>query len=476
MKRTCRLLLASTLLSLSCPPLFSRSLSAPAISGVCVERAQTKLIVSMNVNVASSELRSEECLTVTPVVTDGTHRVALPSLVIAGRSRYYRLLRSRGSLPAGCSVTRYSSDLLPAAYSAVAVWEPWMEISRLTVEQTSSGCCGSADIAATAIEAAVLDYAPRVYVPEYLFVTPAADAVKTRRMNGSAFIDFKVNQTEILPDYRRNPSELAAIRRTVGSVSDNPDVSITRVSVVGYASPDGPYANNERLAEGRTRSVASYVESLCSLPRGVMHTSWVAEDWAGLGAFLSGHPDFPDRDALLGIVNGDRDPDTKEWLIKSRYPSAYGRLLEEVYPSLRHSDYTIDYTVRSYSTAEEIAAVYSSNPGNLSLQELYVLAGSLPEGSADYNGVFETALSLYPESSEAWLNAAVAAMKRDDLPAAERYLERAGRSAASDYSRGVLCARRGDYVSARPLFVRAAEGGIEEARRALSQLDAIERR
>ena len=70
------------------------------------------------------------------------------------------------------------------------------------------------------------------------FVSPAVEAVKNRAEEGRAYLDFPVNQTRIYPDYRRNPSELAAIKRTVDVVKNDANTTITEIDIVGYASPE----------------------------------------------------------------------------------------------------------------------------------------------------------------------------------------------------------------------------------------------
>ena len=48
----------------------------------------------------------------------------------------------------------------------------------------------------------------------------------------------------------------------------------------------------------------------------------------------------------------------------------YADLLGNVYPGLRHSDYTVNYTVRNY-TLEEARRIITKRPDLLSLNEMY---------------------------------------------------------------------------------------------------------
>lgn len=87
------------------------------------------------------------------------------------------------------------------------------------------------------------------------FVSPAVEAVKNRAEEGRAYLDFPVNQTKIYPEYRRNPSELEKIKATVDVVKNDANTQITEIDITGYASPEGRYASNARLAQGRAEAL-----------------------------------------------------------------------------------------------------------------------------------------------------------------------------------------------------------------------------
>lgn len=172
----------------------------------------------------------------------------------------------------------------------------------------------------------------------------------------------------------------------------------------------------------------------------------------------------------------DGNDDGREWRLKSRFPKQYRMLLADVYPGLRHTDYTVRYTVRTYTSTDEIARVMKTAPSKLSLREMYLLAQTLQPGSPEYNEVFETAVRLYPAEPEANLNAALAALQSGDLDRASRYLDRAGDSPEAAYARGILAAKRADYDTALPLLEAAEKGGIAKAADARAQLQEIIKR
>lgn len=441
--------------------------AADPVSDINVERSESNLIVKMTVDPAAVESRSNREEWLRPLITDGTDSLWLRPVVLAGRTRYYQHLRADGSEPDYIMMRSGKGE--PYAYSQTIPYQPWMEMSRLSLVRDVDGCCGDALQPSTTGELALLDFRPRIFEPVLVYVQPEAEAVKTREVHGSAYIDFRVNRTDIDPDYRRNPQELAEIRRTIDAVKNDRDVTITSLAVKGFASPEGSYANNERLAKGRTEALVGYVRDLYSFPAGLMSTSWEAEDWQGLIDYVR-KSDLDDRDAILAVVTDTSlAPDAREWRLKSRYPEQYKFLLAEVYPGLRHSDYSVNYTVRNYVSVDEIATVMATAPQNLSLEELFRLAQSYDKNSPEFQEVMEVAVRMYPDSPVANLNSAMTAIGRAEYDKARAYLAKAGSSPQVDYARGLIAAKEAqDYAEAVRLFEAAQ--GVEEAAQAIETL------
>ena len=78
---------------------------------------------------------------------------------------------------------------------------------------------------------------------------------------------------------------------------------------------------------------------------------------------------------------------------------------------------------------------------------------------------------MFPNDEIANLNAANAAIRRDDFGTARRYLDKAGDSPEAEYARGALAVREGDYETARRYLNKAKEMGFEKAGRTLDELN-----
>ena len=401
-------------------------------------------------------------------------------------------------------------------YQLIIPFRDWMENATFIVDSEVRGCANCIKNAeGQQIPLAQTDFVQRSFFPEFLYVAPVAEAVKMREISARAYIDFPVNQIEIYPDYRRNPEELAKIRATIDSVRNDPDINITSLHISGTASPEGGYQNNVRLASGRTESLKNYVQSLYRFPAGLITTSFEPVDWKGLAEFLQSvvygqmtlSNDFikpsevdsirfdqfqnipgdiniwrdklPDASAILSIVNSNMEPVARNNKIKFTYKDQYAWLLENVYPALRHSDYRIEFEIKTYTEVAEIIEVMQTRPQNLSLAELFVAANSQPFGSPIYDQAFDLAVTMYPDDETANLNAGINAMRRGDLISADRYLPKAGQTPEAEYARALLILQQGDQDTALNML-RSLRGSLnpqvaEAARQAVDGLEEMAR-
>lgn len=449
-------------------PVFGATDDSSRVWALRVDRSTDRLLVNMNIDADDLGRKSNRESWLTPVLTktaeDGTvNELRLPAVLVSGRNRYYQALRHDVNVPV------YRGGNI--AYAANVEWQPWMETAVLSLERRECGCCGEPESTIVTL-VDTFDFVPRVFRPQFQYVRPTPEMIKIRELKGRAFIDFPVNRTEIYPDYRSNPRELAIIRATIDSVRLDPDVSVQAMTFKGYASPEGSYKNNVRLAKGRTESLKNYVQGLYHFDPAVIHTSYEPEDWEGLRTFMvtSG---LDNRDAILAVIDSDLAPDAKDWKLRRDFPTQYAFLLREVYPALRHTDYTINYTIRSYNDPKEILNLVYTRPQNLSLNEFFVAAQSVPQGSEQYNYIFETAARMYPDDEVANLNAANAAMQQGAYDNAATYLTKAGDGPDAIYARGVLAALTGDYRRAMDILGQAARLKVAPAVDAINQIKDI---
>lgn len=440
---------------------------------VRVGRDGSRMKVAFNLSLDSLELPSGRQAVYTPLLySQEGDTVVLPQIIVNGRRQQIKWERShRSATPrpvdgSAIVVRRDEGKPQTVAYSASCPYADWMQLSSVSIAEDLCGCGNL--LAQDTRMIAEIDDRP---LPEPLvsFIVPAVEAEKHREYSGRAFLDFPVNKTDIRPDYRNNRRELSQILATIDVVRTDPNASITAISIHGYASPEGSYSNNDRLASGRAAALRDYVGSLYSFPSSIFTVQSTPEDWEGFRKFATDSVGLPDRSAILAIIDSDLEPDRKDREIKTKFSATYKYILENWYPALRHSDYTVSYTVRPF-TVEEAREIIKTKPQQLSLNEMFGVAATYEPGSQAYNEVMETAVRMYPADPVANLNAASASLLSGNLASASRYLERAGDSPEAIHLRGILAYRQGDREKAREFISRAADAGLEEAKTNLKQL------
>ena len=459
------------------PAFGSQELGTAQVVEGTMTRNGSLMTTDVVLDLSGMKVKSNQAAVFTPMIVNGTDTLKLQGVGVYGRTRWYQYERS-GKRPIsgeGEKSLRAKKDLGIVTLNQNVNYQEWMDGSHLIVNRQDYGCagCDLGELATVNLGEYIAPKPKREFSPSFIFEEAIEEAVKARELSGRAYVDFPVNKTVIYPDYRRNSVELAKIIATIDSVKNDKDITVTSLSIKGFASPEGSYENNVRLAMGRTEALKAYVQKLYSFPIGFIKTSFEPEDWEGLREWLLNNY-IDNRDAILMIVDSNLEPDPKNAMIQKTYPVQYRYLLENVYPGLRHSDYKIEYQIRSYTDIAEITEIYRVAPQKLSLNELYRYAATLPAGSDAYIKVFDTAAVLYPLNETANLNAANVMMMRKDLTKAQRYLDRAGNSGKALYAKGILKAMQGEYEEAETLVIQAIRMGVEDQNGILLQLRELQ--
>ncbi|HJA87387.1 MAG TPA: DUF3868 domain-containing protein [Candidatus Parabacteroides intestinavium] len=442
--------------TLFCMAAFTTSAMAQANSDTLrvvesnVSRVGEDVIVDMKLDLSHIEVGRNRTLVYRPLLMKEDSVAELTPIIVNGRVRHiqYQRLERAEDFPNEIEIRRENGTEQTLDYHARVPFTDWMNKSEVVMVCDLCGC-GWESLQNDRSSLFPVNLIHEPVVPAVLYITPLAE-VKVREKSGSAYLDFPVNQTVIRPDYRRNSTELAAIDATIQSVEDDPNATITKVTIKGYASPEGSYANNQRLAEGRSNALLEYVKKLHDFGDAEFSVSSEPEDWEGLEKRIESSS-IADKEEWLAIIRDSEpaDLDRKEWKLK-QLPT-YREVLNTIYPALRHSDYTVEYHIRNFTTDEAREMLYK-DPSQLSLEEMYRVAQTYEVGSESYNEVFEIAVRLYPDDPISNLNAANTALLNRNATAARRYLTKAAEGPEKRLAEGVASWLEGDTDQARSIF------------------------
>ena len=210
------------------------------VSDIRMKRNAELMTVGMDIHLSDLGLTGDRAVVFAPVLINGADSLTFAPIGLYSRMRYIQYVRYGRYGLGGINETsyRYSDRPETEAYLQVVPYEEWMNGATLYMRRCDYGCCN------TLIDECsepLAGWYETVYSPAYRYVTPAAENVKMRELSGRAYIDFPVNRTELYPDYRNNPSELARIVATIDSVRNDKDVTVKRITIKGWASPESSW-------------------------------------------------------------------------------------------------------------------------------------------------------------------------------------------------------------------------------------------
>ena len=255
-------------------------------------------------------------------------------------------------------------------------------------------------------------------------------------------------------------------------LKNDANVNVKRLDIIGYASPEGTLEANKRLSEGRAMALRNYLATQYDFPKNQYHIQFGGENWEGLVKALA-TVEMDAKAEVLDIIENipiEKGRETK--LMKLHGGVPYRFMLKNIFPSLRVAICKVSYDIKNFNL-EEAKEVIKRRPQNLSLNEMFMVANTYPKGSQEFIDIFETAVRIYPESEIANMNAATAALSRNDLVSAKRYLERVK---SADYSpeynnaMGVLLLMKEDYELSEKHLKIAKELGLDVAKSNLEEL------
>ena len=428
-----------------------------------VTQTDQKTVVDMDFILDSLKVKSARYRAFTPILRskDGSQKQRLKTLLVIGRVQDI-LFERDGIDPLyadNCVTVRREKDKPQRySYSDAVDKAPWHKGAEVWLE---CDLCGCGDTLKS--EQAYLGHIKNDPVFHYVDAIPAPTK-KVRNLHGTAFINFVVDRWEMRPDYMDNYRELRKITDTLDVMTKDPNIFVKQIKIHGWASPESPYEHNRMLATNRAKSLTDYVRNTYKLPANVFAPAEATpENWIGLREAVSqmSTATLPHRAEILSIIDDYLlEPDPKEKKIKQNYPEEYRYLLQNVYPRLRRSDYEITFEYKEF-TLEEAKEIYKTKPYQLSVREIWDVANTFEKGSDEYNRAMQTAVNLYPESSEVATTLANIALRQDDLLKAETLLSRAGDSAEAENARAILYMKQQRWEDAESALQRAAAKGMD---------------
>lgn len=276
-----------------------------------------------------------------------------------------------------------------------------------------------------------------------------------------ANIKFLIQQAELRKSELKNNSVQEFVNLLQRISADREGMNLKNVEVSAYASPDGGFDLNEKLANKRQQNTETYVKDQLkkSGVDGDVEASYTAQDWEGFQQLVQ-TSDIQDKDVIVRVLSMYKDPQEREQQIKNM-SHGFKELADGILPQLRRSRLIINYETVGRSD-QQILSQLKSDPKQLSIEEL-LYAASLVKTDSEREAVYKSATQCYPNDSRAYNNLAALAYSKGNYGEAQQMLNKAatlnGSSAEVNANKGLLALKQGDTKTAEMLISKAATAG-----------------
>lgn len=285
----------------------------------------------------------------------------------------------------------------------------------------------------------------------------AADAYqRVIKQKQEAQIKYLVNQANVRASELRTNSVQDFVK-ILKEINDNEETrKLNNIEVSAYASPEGSYDFNERLAEKRQNSGAEYVAQQLkkNKMKADVDTKFTAEDWEGFQQLVS-ESNIQDKDVILRVLSMYKDPAEREQQIRNM-SVVYDELAKGILPELRRARLIANYDVIGRSD-EQIQQQFQADAKQLSVEEV-LYGANLQQDNAAKKAWYEKAAELFANDARAYNNLANLAFQSGDLASAQNYLAKAKSLNANSAE-----------VATNEALIALAQGKVAEAEALLSK-------
>lgn len=254
------------------------------------------------------------------------------------------------------------------------------------------------------------------------------------------YIQFFVGDTRVVDTLGDNRRQLDKIAGLMRRIVEQQEFYVDTITLTAASSPEGAYAFNDRLSQGRAAALKRYLVRRYGRSIDTMLTvRWVAEDWAELTTRIRTDREIVNRDAILELIAAEKNPDRREQAIRQQFSKEYAYIRSVIYPQLRAVNFRYNLRrkgmVKDTIHTTELDTAYARGVELLRKRKyakaLYILN--------DYND----------------RNTVVAHLSLDHNERAMELLATMPKDAVTEYLRAIACSRLGRKAEGREHFLEA---------------------
>ena len=281
--------------------------------------------------------------------------------------------------------------------------------------------------------------------------------VKAKKQEAN--IKFLINQANLRKSELKNNSVGEFVKLLKEINKDREGLNLQNVEIQAYASPEGGFKFNDKLANKRQNVSEKYVrkEMKSAGVEGNLDAHYTAQDWEGFQQLVQAS-NIQDKDVILRVLSMYKDPQEREQQIRNM-SEGFRELADAILPELRRSRLIIHYETIGRND-EQIKAQYNEDAAKLSADELLYYA-TLEEDAAKKEEIYAKTAQIYTNDYRPLNNQAVMAFNRGDEAKAKELLAQAitksNNAAEANATLGLIALKNGNVAEAENLIAKAAD-------------------
>ena len=391
---------------------------------------------------------------------------ATPVLRFKGGEKAYEMKAIQGEKVQGnAEVIPYEAGKT-VSYMSRIPYEDAMRLSDLEIDIT--GAKG----------AKTVKFDPRkigdgVIATETLVVNAPATSVgedkfqRIIKQQEEAAIYYLINSANIRSK-EMTSEEMKKLEAYIKEAAAKENMNLNGIDVRSYASPDGAYDFNEKLANQREKSSSTFLKKQMKKGKVEQYKDEnffknfvVAEDWDGFKKAME-ESNIQDKELILRVLSMHSDPEVREREIKN-ISSAFSTIADQILPKLRRSKFIVN-AERIGKSDEQIRDLAKSNPSALNVEEL-LYAATLFDNNGDKLAIYETAMKQFPNDWRGFNDAGMILFEMGKVDQAKADFQKADQMSANNKvvknNLGAVALKNGNVKEAEVLFGAATGAGDE---------------
>lgn len=254
------------------------------------------------------------------------------------------------------------------------------------------------------------------------------------------YIQFFVGDTRVVDTLGDNRRQLDKITGLMRQIVEQQEFWVDTITLTAASSPEGAYAFNDRLSQGRAAALKRYLVRRYGRSIDTMLTvRWVAEDWQELTNRIRTDREVVSRDAILELIVAEKNPDRREQAIRQQFSKEYAYIRSVIYPQLRAVNFR--YSLRRKGMVKD--TIHTTE-----LDTAYARGVQLLQKR-------KYAKALYILNDYNDRNTVVAHLSMDHNERAMELLATMPKDAVTEYLRAIACSRLGRKAEGREHFLEA---------------------